>query len=50
MARITTAREPIDVLKQQLGNLLAEVAFLTSELEKTKEALEALAPKKVENE
>ena len=43
------AREPIEILKAQLGQLLAEVAFLTSENEKQAEELTKLRPQKVEN-
>lgn len=41
------AREPITILKEQLGNLMAEVAMLLSELEKRSERiaeLEKLVP------
>lgn len=35
------AREPIEILKMQLGNLLAELALLTSQNEKLEEELKA---------
>lgn len=36
------AREPIQVIKEQLGNLMAEIAVLSSELEKRDERIKAL--------
>lgn len=42
------SREPIEIIKQQLGSLMADVAILTAELEKRDEKiakLEKLIPK-----
>ena len=36
------AREPLEILKGQLGNLLAEVAFLTSLVEQRDEEIAKL--------
>lgn len=36
------AREPIDVIKAQVGLMVVEIAVLTSELEKAREQIERL--------